>query len=128
MNARSRPVPFKICIPSRGSARIGVAAVSYQHLQQVVRYKYKVAGEFCFQQEDGTLVCDEEYFRLLEPKTILTVIELPRPAPGECVVFVYFLRIVCAKLAASVIADALTNLLQNRCGCMLSLHIALVPN
>ena len=72
---KTRLVPFRVCIPSRGSARIGIAVHSYQHLCDVVRQKYKVRGEFCFQQEDGTLVCDEDYFKLLEPKTLLTVVE-----------------------------------------------------
>ena len=81
MNAS--PIPFKVCIPSRGPARIGIAASSYAHLRQIVRYKYKVSGEFFLQQEDGTIVCDEDYFRLLEPKTTLTVIESPpRPQPA----------------------------------------------
>ena len=72
-------IPFKVCIPSRGSARYGVAASSYQHLRHVIRHKYKVSGGFYFQQEDGTLVCDEDYFQLLEPRTLLTVIETPSP-------------------------------------------------
>lgn len=71
----TRPVPFKICIPSRGPARIGIAAFSYRHLCDVVRRKYKVSGDFCIQQEDGTIVCDEEYFKLLAPMTPLTVVE-----------------------------------------------------
>ena len=79
MNASS--IPFKVCIPSRGPARIGIAASSYEHLRQIVRYKYKVSGEFSLQQEDGTIVCDEDYFRLLEPKTTLTVMESPPPFP-----------------------------------------------
>ena len=79
MNASS--IPFKVCIPSRGPARIGIAASSYAHLRQIVRYKYKVSGEFSLQQEDGTIVCDEDYFRLLEPKTTLTVMESPPPFP-----------------------------------------------
>lgn len=69
------PAPFKVCIPSRGRARIGVAAYSYEHLREVLRKKYDVCGEFCLQQDDGTLVCDEEYFKLLEPNTLLTVVE-----------------------------------------------------
>ena len=87
----TRPVPFKVCIPSRGPARIGVAAHSYGHLCDVVRQKYRVRGDFYFQQEDGTIVCDEDYFRLLEPKTLLTVVEArvsaanPNPAtPSSC--------------------------------------------
>ena len=75
MNANS--IPFKVRIPSRGAARVGIAATSYEHLRQIVRYKYKVSGDFCLQQEDGTIVCDEDYFRLLEPRTTLTVIESP---------------------------------------------------
>ena len=79
MNANGS-IPFKVCFPSRGSARIGVAASSYAHLRQIVRHKYKVSGEFCLQQEDGTIVCDEDYFKLLEPKTTLTVIESAPPS------------------------------------------------
>lgn len=69
------PAPFKVCIPSRGRARIGVAACSYEHLREVLRKKYDVCGDFCLQQDDGTLVCDEDYFKLLEPNTLLTVVE-----------------------------------------------------
>lgn len=69
------PAPFKVCIPSRGRARIGIAAYSYEHLREVLRKKYDVGGDFCLQQDDGTLVCDEDYFKLLEPNTLLTVVE-----------------------------------------------------
>ena len=80
MNAR--PIPFKVRFSSRGSARVGIAASSYQHLRQIVSHKYRVSGEFCFLQEDGTIVCDEDYFSLLEPRTTLTIIEIPpRPHP-----------------------------------------------
>ena len=69
------PAPFKVCIPSRGKSRIGIAAYSYEHLREVLRDKYGVSGDFCLQQEDGTLVCDQDYFKLLAPNTKLTIAE-----------------------------------------------------
>lgn len=74
------PAPFKVCIPSRGKARIGIAAYSYDHLREVLRQKYGVSGDFFLQLGDGTLVCDEDYFKLLEPNTSLTVVELESSA------------------------------------------------
>ena len=66
--------PFKVVIPSRGKC-IGIAAHSYEHLREVLRTRYKVKGDFSLQQEDGTLVCDEDYFQLLEPNTKLSVVD-----------------------------------------------------
>ena len=66
--------PFKVVIPSRGKC-IGVAAHSYEHLRDVLKTRYKVKGDFSLQQEDGTLVCDEDYFQLLQPNTKLSVVD-----------------------------------------------------
>lgn len=75
-------IPYKVLIPSRcehGPTRVGIAATSYSHLVHLLRHKYKVSGSFCLQQEDGTIVCDEDYFKLLEPRTTLKVLMLPSP-------------------------------------------------
>lgn len=69
--------PFKVAIPCRGAC-IGIAAHSYEHLREVLRTRYKIRGDFCLQQDDGTLVCDEDYFQLLEPHTKLTVVDSER--------------------------------------------------
>lgn len=69
--------PFKVCIPSCGKC-VGIAAHSYDHLCEVLRTRYKICGDFCLQQDDGTLVCDDDYFELLEPNTKLTVVDSER--------------------------------------------------
>ena len=69
--------PFKVSIPTCGKC-VGIAAHSYEHLREVLRTRYKIRGDFCLQQDDGTLVCDEDYFQLLEPNTKLTVVDSER--------------------------------------------------
>ena len=86
LSVMNPPVPFRVCIPSRG-ARVGIATTGYRHLREVLRQKYAVSGEFSLQLDDGTEVCDEEYLKLLEPHTSLTVVEqeLTRSAGGNLV-------------------------------------------
>ena len=73
-------VPFKVCIPCN-NVKIGVVARSLQHLQEVLKEKF---GFSCsvISLEDGTIVCSEEYFNLLEPQTSL-VVQQPANRTGE---------------------------------------------
>ncbi len=68
-------VPFKVCVPSR-KLQVGVVAKSYDHFLEVVQDKFGfVKDRFQLFLDDGTLICDQEYFELLEPQTKLTVSE-----------------------------------------------------
>lgn len=68
-------VPFKVCIPHRNNFTVGVVAQSYDHFREVLTTKLGLQKDFRMFMEDGTLVCDEDYFHLLEPQTKLTVVE-----------------------------------------------------
>ena len=70
-------IPFRVCILSRDT-RVGIAATGYRHLCDILRRKYDISGHFDVTQEDGTIVCDEEYLKLLEPNTLLFVVESER--------------------------------------------------
>lgn len=67
-------IPLRVCIPSR-DIRVGIAAAGYLHLCDILRRKYEISGDFDVRQEDGTIVCDDEYLKLLEPNTLLFVVE-----------------------------------------------------
>lgn len=66
-------VPFKICIPSEG-LQVGVVARDFTHLKEVLEARYALGKDARLYLEDGTLVCDQDYFELLEPQTKLTVV------------------------------------------------------
>lgn len=68
-------VPFKVCLPHRNNVTVGVVAQSYDHFREVLTTKLGLRKDFRMFMEDGTLVCDEDYFHLLEPQTKLTVVE-----------------------------------------------------
>ena len=68
----SWPIPFKVIIPWHGC--VGIVAYNYSHLRQVIAHKFSVGQDFFLQQLDGTLVCDEEYLKLLKPGTPLVVV------------------------------------------------------
>ena len=71
----SPPIPLKIWFPSR-KIQIGIAARSLHHLRQLLRTKLGLSDKFKLTLDDGTIVCDPEYFRLLEHQTKLTVVEV----------------------------------------------------
>ncbi len=64
-------VPFKLYLPSR-QVKLGVVAQSLKHLHTILKDKLDFA-ESEVSLEDGTLICNEEYFELLEPQTTLVV-------------------------------------------------------
>lgn len=66
-------VPFKVCIPSK-SLQVGVVARSYDHFREVLQNKLGLAKDSRVYLGDGTLICDQDYFELLEPQTKLTVV------------------------------------------------------
>ena len=67
-------IPLKIYFPKRGY-QIGVAAKSLQHLRDTLQAKMGLSNTFKLTLDDGTIVCDPEYFKLLERQTKLNVIE-----------------------------------------------------
>lgn len=64
-------VPFKLFLPYK-NLKVGVVARSLVHLHSIIKEKF---GLSCAEVtlEDGTLLCNEEYFSLLEPQTNLVV-------------------------------------------------------
>ena len=68
-------IPLKIYFPKRGF-QIGVAAKSLQHLRDTLQTKMGLSNTFKLTLDDGTIVCDPEYFKLLEHQTKLNVIEV----------------------------------------------------
>ena len=64
-------VPFKVCLP--GGQLVGVVAYNFFHLGQVLKAKFGLGGELNFSLDDGTLICDQDYFELLPPQTKLNV-------------------------------------------------------
>ena len=66
-------VPFKVCIADRGNLTVGVVARSYEHFCSVLKTRLGLASDYSVRLDDGTLICDEDYFHLLEPQTKLTV-------------------------------------------------------
>ena len=75
------PIPLKIYVPSRGF-QIGLAATSLSHLRSILEAKLGLTERYKLTLEDGTIVCDPEYFKLLERQTKITVVlASPRP-PG----------------------------------------------
>ncbi len=51
--------------------QVGVCAESLTHLKKQVQEKFNLPQQESLDVflEDGTLVCDEEYFKVLEPQT-----------------------------------------------------------
>ena len=68
-------IPLKLYFPSR-KVQVGVAARSLHHLRELMGTKFGVTGSFKLTLEDGTIVCDPEYFNLLAHQTKITVLEL----------------------------------------------------
>jgi len=70
-------VPFKVSIPgmSRSGLQVGIVANSLKHLGQILEERLGLSEHAQIYLDDGTLVCDQEYFELLEPQTKLTVVE-----------------------------------------------------
>lgn len=66
-------VPFKVSIPCR-NVKVGVVAQSLEHLHSLLEEKFGLAGaDIQITLEDGTIICNEEYFNLLEPQTNMVV-------------------------------------------------------
>ena len=74
MSGTGTVIPLKIYFPTRGF-QIGVAAKSLQHLRDTLQAKMGLSNKFKLTLDDGTIVCDPEYFKLLERQTKLNVIE-----------------------------------------------------
>ena len=70
-------IPFKACIlgGAGGSVQVGVVARNYKNFREQLQTKYGLEKDFQVYLEDGTQVCDEEYFDVLEPQTKLTVVQ-----------------------------------------------------
>ena len=75
-------IPFKVCVPS-SNVQVGVVARSYEHFRDLLQTKLGLAKDSQVYLEDGTLICDEEYFDLLEPQTKLTIIEPEKKLKGS---------------------------------------------
>ena len=67
-------VPYKIFIP-KWKKQIGVVARDLRNLQDILCAKLHLAPGFQVALEDGTLVCEEDYFKVLPPQTKLVVLE-----------------------------------------------------
>ena len=67
-------IPLKIYFPARGY-QIGVATKSLPHLRETLQAKMGLPAKFKLTLDDGTIVCDPDYFKLLEPQTKLNVVE-----------------------------------------------------
>lgn len=77
-------MPFKLCIPSR-ALQVGVVAKNFDHFLDVIRDKFGYArGSFQLSLDDGTLICDQDYFELLEPQTKLTITESNSLPAKQC--------------------------------------------
>ena len=64
-------VPFKLLLPCK-NVKVGVVAQSLEHLHNLLKERFGLpSAEITL--EDGTLLCNEEYFSLLEPQTNLVV-------------------------------------------------------
>ena len=68
-------VPHKVVFPNR-KVKVGVVVQSLGHLHTVLKQKFGLS-DADVSLEDGTLLCDEEYFNLLEPQTTLLVQQRP---------------------------------------------------
>ena len=64
-------IPFKLCVDEK--MQIGIVAKSFKHLKAVAQEKFGLSENISVFLDDGTLVCDEDYFHMLEPQTKLTV-------------------------------------------------------
>lgn len=64
-------VPFKVYLPCI-NVKVGVVAQNLQHLKEVLKEKFGLS-QTVISLEDGTIICSEEYFDLLEPQTSLVV-------------------------------------------------------
>ncbi len=56
-----------------GELQVGLVAESLAHLKKQVQETVRSHVPLHVFLEDGTLVCDEDYFQLLEPQTKLRV-------------------------------------------------------
>lgn len=69
--------PFKLCLDSVSTpdkkVKIGIVAKSFDHLKAVAQEKLGLSDNVSVFLEDGTLICEEEYFNMLEPQTKLTI-------------------------------------------------------
>lgn len=65
-------VPFKVCLPCE-NMKVGVVAQSLQHLRGLLREKFGFTDNTVITLKDGTIICNEDYFNLLEPQTTLVV-------------------------------------------------------
>lgn len=65
-------VPFKLVIPCR-AIKVGVVVHSLAQLHHYIKEKFGLLDVGIYLAEDGTLVCDESYFSILEPQTELLV-------------------------------------------------------
>lgn len=74
MPSGDRCIPFKVFLPHKG-IKVGVVASSLQDLEIVLRLQHGVAGHMQLSLEDGTLICNEDYFQLLAPQTSLLVLQ-----------------------------------------------------
>ena len=73
-------IPFKACILGGAgggdvAVQVGVVARNYKNFREQLQMKYGLEKDFQVFLEDGTQVCDEEYFDVLEPQTKLTVVQ-----------------------------------------------------
>lgn len=88
-------IPFKACIlgGTGGAdvvAQVGVVAKNYQNFRELLQVKYGLENDFQVFLDDGTQVCDEEYFEVLEPQTKLTVVQRGANRPrGAATLFFY---------------------------------------
>lgn len=62
---------YKVAVelPSQTELQVGIFADSLTQLTQQVQRKFNIPGPLSVYLQDGTLVCDEEYFSILEPQT-----------------------------------------------------------
>ena len=74
-------VPFKVYLPSE-NVKVGVVAQSLQHLKAVLKEKFGFS-QTVITLEDGTIICSEEYFNLLEPQTSLVAQQQRSASTGE---------------------------------------------
>ena len=76
---------YKVSVELSGARlpQVGICADSLSLLKNKVQEKFLVQGPVAVFLEDGTLVCDEDYFSSLEPQTKLFV--RPAPAPSKAI-------------------------------------------
>lgn len=79
---------YKVSVEFSGTQmpQVGICADSLRLLKNKVQEKFFVQGPMAVFLEDGTLVCDEDYFSSLEPQTKLFV--RPSPTPSKTILSV----------------------------------------